>query len=270
MVRYCNIGRIWTGIAILALGAASLAAQDYYDLILANRVIGRLRDPGPYGSVSARGSYVEKNIVEALSVEDVGKPKMWIKIEGGLPYIYIGRTYLVEVRPGDVTGKGISKLALARQWVAGFKQQFPGAQPLTKMGRGATDEGRSVAAPLVSTKRAITVPEEDQALVEEVTKLLTASRNLAADDFEARSAELAAEIVMLVLRASGRDMSSSNLEELAGGTQALRSALNGLRFARTASDDTFAEQTTLIAVTVVQRVRAAMPELAVEGRGSEA
>ena len=129
--------------ALLVTTLVPAIAGDYYDIILANRLVGRLRDAGPYGSVSARASQVEKNIVEALSVEDVGEPKLWTKLEDGLPSIYIGGTFLVQVRPGDVAGKDISTRTLARQWVAGFEQQFPRAEPVTKM--GSSGGGNSAA-----------------------------------------------------------------------------------------------------------------------------
>ncbi|MBM3501636.1 MAG: hypothetical protein FJX74_23530, partial [Armatimonadetes bacterium] len=72
------------------IGAAH--AGEYYDVILANKLVCRLRDAGGYGSVSERGSAVEKNVVEALSVENVGNPRMSIRTVGGLPAVYIGGT----------------------------------------------------------------------------------------------------------------------------------------------------------------------------------
>jgi len=235
-------------------------AGDYYDVTLANRLVCRLRDPGGYGSVSERGSAVEKNVVEALSVEDVGHPRMWTTTEGGYPAIYIGGTFLVQVRPGDAAGTGSSTSGLARQWLAAFKQQFPRAQPVTKMGTDgggkAAGTGGGGAAP--PPKRQVVIPEEDKALVEEVGRLLGDTRVLEAADFEARGKAIAAETTALIWRVSAGATTCDDLLTLPGADNAVQSTLNGLRFAREASDQSFADQKDSIALTVVKRVRAAL------------
>ncbi|MBM3471889.1 MAG: hypothetical protein FJX75_01285, partial [Armatimonadetes bacterium] len=172
--------------ALFALTVAIVGpvlAGDYYDVILANKLVCRLRDAGGYGSVSERGSAVEKNVVEALSVENVGNPRMWTKSMGGLPAIYIGGTFLVQVRPGDAAGTGSSVSGLARQWLAAFRQQFPRAEPVTKMGRGGGGAAASTGGigPGPTRRQPVVVPDEDKALVEEIERLLGDGRALPAE-----------------------------------------------------------------------------------------
>ncbi len=243
--------------ALLVAAIVPAMAGDYYDLILANKIIGRLRDPGPYGSVSARGSQVEKNIVEALSVEEVGEPKLWTKLEDGLPSIYIGGTFLVQVRPGDVEGKGISTRTLARQWVAGFDQQFPRAEPVTKMG-GSSGNGSAKSnggsGPTPPPKKEIVVPEEDRELVGSVAEMLAGARALEDAEFEAKAEDCATEVATLVWR-TGPEATCDRLSEIEGADKAIYSALNGVKYVRNLSDEGFGTKRTAIAYTVVKRVR---------------
>ncbi len=245
-----------TGMVLPAL------AGEYYDIVLANRIIGRLRDPGPYGSISARASQVEKNIVEALSVEEVGRPKMWIKMQGGLPSIYIGATFLVQVRPGDVTGTGTSTKTVAQRWLAGFKQQFPRAEPVTKMGSSggggsAAGSGGGSSGPKPPPKKEIVVPEEDRELVGSVQAILADTRTLAEEDFATKAEGLAAELATLIWR-NGSELTCEQLAELDGAHSAVYSALNGIRYGRDLADDDFNAKKTTIAYTVVKRVRSAL------------
>lgn len=259
MTRHHVAFTVAVGVALLAVMVLPAAASEYYDIVLANRIIGRLRDPGPYGSISARASQVEKNIVEALSVEEVGKPKMWIKMESGLPSIYIGGTFLVQVRPGDVTTSGASTKTVARQWLAGFEQQFPRAEPVTKMGSsGATPAaGSGSSGPTPPPRKEIVVPEEDRELVGSVQAMIADSRTLEGDDFEARAPGLATELATLIWR-TGPDATCDQLSELDGGHKAVYSALNAIRYGRDLAEEDFAARKTAIAYTVVQRVRAAL------------
>jgi len=257
MTRHRTAVGIAAAWAVLVAATVPAVAGDYYDLILANKIIGRLRDPGPYGSVSARGSQVEKNIVEALSVEEVGKPKLWTKLEDGLPSIYIGGTFLVQVRPGDVEGKGISTRTLARQWVAGFGQQFPRAEPVTKIGGssgGGTAKGSGGSGPAPPPKKEIVVPEEDRELVGNVEGMLGSARTLVDEDFEAKAQDVATEVTVLIWR-TGSEPTCDQLSEVEGADKAIYSALNGIKYIRNLSDEGFGTRKTEIAYTVVKRVR---------------
>jgi hypothetical protein len=246
---------------VLVAVVGPVFAGEYYDVILANKLVCRLRDAGAYGSVSERGSAVEKNVVEALSVENVGNPRMWTKSVNGLPGIYIGGTFLVQVRPGDATGTGSSVSSLARQWLAAFRQQFPRAEPVTKMGRGGGGAAASTggSGPAPTRRQPVVVPDEDKPLVEEVERLLVDTRGLPAEDFEANGTAVALETTALIWRTSAGPTTCADFDALQGRDQAVQSTLNGLKYVRDMSDQSFSDQRTLIAVTVVKRVRTALP-----------
>jgi hypothetical protein len=262
MARYRTSIHTAVVVALLVATALPAVAGEYYDIVLANRIIGRLRDPGPYGSISARGSQVEKNIVEALSVEEVGTPKMWTKMEDGLPSIYIGGTFLVQVQPGDVTSRGASTKTVARQWLAGFEQQFPRAEPVTKMGSSdgggsAASSGSGSSGPKPPPKTEIVVPDEDRELVGSVQTMIADTRTLEGEDFEAKAPGLATELATLIWR-THPDPTCEQLSELDGADKAVYSALNGIRYGRDLEEEDFHAKKTTIAYTVVKRVRAAL------------
>jgi hypothetical protein len=241
--------------AVLCGTVVPAFAGEYYDIILANRLIGRLRDPGESGSVSVRGSQVEKNIVEALSVEEVGDPNLWIDMEDDTPSIYIGKTFLVQILPGDVAGKDMKRKSLAKHWLAGFEQQFPRAEPVTKIGStGANAAAASGGAGRPTAPKPVTVPEEDKELVARIEAMLAESRAMEAEDFEASEEVLATQAATLIWQDS-QDADSGCVTQLEGAAKAIRSALNGLRHLRETSDEMFDQQKTLVAVTIVQRVR---------------
>jgi len=244
-------------LGLMAGVVAPAFAGDYYDIVLANRIIGRLRDPGKSGSLSIRASQVEKNITEALSVEEVGSPKMWIDVENSIPSIYVGKTFLCQVLSGDLAGKSVSKTTLAKQWLAGFKQQFPRAEPVIHQSstQGGSSDG-STAKPAEAPK-AVEVPEEDKELVGTLEELLTEVRGLEGEEFAGKSADLALEAANLVWHNDGGDAEAC-VGDQEGSEKAIQSALNGLRFIRDISDDAYAVQKTLVAVTIVKRIRAAL------------
>jgi len=252
------IASIAAAVAVVAT-IVPAQAEAYYDIILANRLIGRLRDPGKSGSVDGRGSRLEQNITEALSVEDAGHPKMWAKTEKGIPSIYIGKTFLLQVLPGDAKGAGRSASVLAREWLTGFLQQFPRAQPVTKMGAAVRSPGtsRTSASSEPSKPTPVVVTEADKALVDQMVSTLSDARAMEAAGFEGRGAELATQLAELVWTHT-EGLSTGALGETAGADKALRSVLNGLRYSRDLSPEAFARDGTRVAVTVVSRVRAAV------------
>ncbi len=256
------------GLALTALAAVHLAvasADNYYDLVLANKLVGRLRDPGAFGSLDQRACRVEQNVTEAISVEDVGHPHMWMTSENGRPSIYIGKTFLVQVLPLDAKGAGTSASGLAQAWLAGFQQQFPRAEPCTKMGHGAcgaaASTGGGCSAP---EKRApVCVPAADKELVGDLAALLTEARGAPAEGVDAKLAELSTQIGELVWSKS-TNKSEGDLQSAEGARQAVASALHALEYVRKIPADTFTSEKTLVALTTVKRVRTAvgstMPE----------
>ena len=65
--------------ALLVTTLVPAIAGDYYDIILANRLVGRLRDPGPYGSVSARASCwrVSSSVTPAWRISAASSGRRW-------------------------------------------------------------------------------------------------------------------------------------------------------------------------------------------------
>jgi hypothetical protein len=101
------------------------------------------------------------------------------------------------------------------------------------------------------------VTEADEALVGQVALMLNDARATEAADFEGRSTELATQLAELVWTHS-EGSSTGALVDTPGADRAVRSALNGLRYTRDLSPEALVRDRTRVALTVVNRVRAAV------------
>jgi len=130
------------GLACLWAGRGVVWAADYEDIVLANKVVARIRDCGPYGSIWQRAARINQNINDAFEREDVGHPRMSLRLERGVWIVCIGNIKLIEVLAGDAQGAGCSTRQLATTWLANFRQRFPEAEPVIHMddpfGQGST------------------------------------------------------------------------------------------------------------------------------------
>lgn len=120
-------------VVCLLASQAPAHAANYEDIVLANKVVARVRDPGHYASIWQRAAKINQNINSAFASEDVGHPRMWMAQEAGLWTIYIGQVRLLAVLPGDAAGAGRTTRELATSWMANFKQRFPQAEPVIHM-----------------------------------------------------------------------------------------------------------------------------------------
>lgn len=185
---------------LLADGAPALAA-NYEDIVLANKVVARIRDCGPFDNLWQRAGKINKNINDAFECEDVGHPRMWMAYEGGRWTVYIGKVRLLSVLPGDAAGAGRTEKSLAGIWMANFRQRFPEAEPVIHMddpfGTGSTGPRGPGHTPAEDPNAPL--PERhDEDLPAEVRSVLDAfdaARANRADDVEAADRQLAQDLL---------------------------------------------------------------------------
>ncbi len=115
--------------ALLVAGAISAYAQDTADIVVAGKIVARVRDKGPYGSVMQRRAAVDKQIAEAISKKEVGVPQMSLRQENGLWTIYCGTTRLMSVYPAEAEANGLEERELAALWLRNFERELPNAEP---------------------------------------------------------------------------------------------------------------------------------------------
>lgn len=185
-------------LALVLLGVIAVQTagfcQDY--VILANKVAAKITAPGPFNSIFDRVAYIDKQVSQAISVEDVGRPKMYI-MPGKEPAIFIGKTLLTRVYPADVAGRGVTQMDLAKSWKANFEKLFPLAEPCIRMGRGkpaAASTTPSYTPPPVSPPAAVCVPTQDWAMVAVLLDHLLSARACDSAGFQAELPNLVARV----------------------------------------------------------------------------
>jgi len=185
--------RPWTA-ALAAASFSVVVASSPLPVIVAGRVVFRVVDPGPYGTLAARVQAIDQQICEAISREDVGKPNMIVVQRGGLWSVFIGKTFLVSVYAGDAKLYGQPPKKVAELWAARLKEAFPLVQPLGQM----TD--KSVATrldrPLATAQtRPVKVPPEHWGIVNTYMLLLWKAREVSRETQAEDDLRLAAEII---------------------------------------------------------------------------
>jgi len=168
-------------IAVLIAAAllVACAAQAAEPVIVAGQIACRLADPGTFGSVCGRVSAVDKRLAEALSVEDVGEPKMTVAKKGGLWSVIVGKTLLVSVYPLDAKHYNLPADKVAALWSVRFKELLPLAEPVLRY-RARQAAGGHLPAPGSQAKAArppVKVPQEHWGLVDRYLALLWQARS---------------------------------------------------------------------------------------------
>lgn len=153
--------------AIIAASFTSLAfAKETANIVIAGQIAFRITDPGSYGSATARETKIDEHVCQAISVENVGKPKMKVAQHDGLWSVYVGKTFLASVYPGDAHMYGTSPKAVANHWAARLKTLFPLAEPMLRAGDSSHTTAMDRAAAQAALMRKVKVPREHWGIVD--------------------------------------------------------------------------------------------------------
>jgi hypothetical protein len=177
--------------SVLVSGIPSACAED---IVLAGKVVASITAPGDFKTVVQRASDIDKRICQAISVEDVGHPKMKIAVVGGKQAIYVGKTFIMKVYDADAKRYKVSAAQLAKTWAGRLSTLLPLAEPSIHMGSAsvasefAREEARTAAAANV------TVPQRRWAAVSVVLDDLAAARAMSEKDFEQHLDQLTADL----------------------------------------------------------------------------
>jgi hypothetical protein len=231
---------------MLALAALAAHAADYQEIVLANKVVARIKTGGDYGSVAARGAKVNQRLVEALSYEDCVNPKMTVAKANGRWTISLGKTMLLQVYPDDTAGTGLTEKALAGQWKAALAAQLPLAVSPIRLGGGVPDREPD---PLPSEPLPAGVPPEDLPLVQQLVPLLDRARGMDEAQYGLSQSQMEADILSMIWRyrrgpECGPLPATSDL-----------SVANLLKRVRAVTDERYRIERQMYAGTTIKRVR---------------
>ncbi len=165
-------------------------AQDYANIVVANRIVARIRTGGQYGSLYAREARISQRIVDALSYEldnifsqEHDGPAMSVYRSGGLWTLAVGDTMLIQAYPEDAAPLGISTKQLIYQWRENFRQQLPRAVAPSKVPQWWKDaHPDAVGGP--GSFQSHGLPDEDVPLVREIVAIFDAARAMPQEQFE--------------------------------------------------------------------------------------
>ena len=122
-----------TCVLLLGVLCLPLFAQESADICIANGIVARIRDKGPYSSVEERASAIDKAIVEVISGYDTERPQVSLKQKDGIWTVYCWDLPVMGVYPAEAEANNLPAKQLGALWVENFRKRLPLATPLSKM-----------------------------------------------------------------------------------------------------------------------------------------
>ncbi len=122
-----------TVVTVLLAVCLPLLAQEGADICIANGIVARIRDQGPYESVDARVAAIDKAIVQVLSNYDSEHPQVSLKQKDGIWTVYCWDLPVIGVYPAEAEANNLPAKQLGALWVANFRKRLPLATPVSKM-----------------------------------------------------------------------------------------------------------------------------------------
>lgn len=282
---------VFMAIALACAAAAPGACAE--NIIVAGQVVARITARGEFASAAQRAARIDQRITQAISVENVGQPRMSVRPGAGVPTIFVGNTMLMRVYEEDAARYGLSPEQVAAQWSANLVRQFPLAEPCIRMGRASAADELSRAQARTAAAADVSVPPQDWAIVAVVLEHLAHGRAQSAPVFEQEQAGLVAQVCGDIARhaalaqerralvtpphAPGRCPQAGGCpaclaarraalgidadgEERAGASQevpsvAARRIEAGLRLMRSVDDERYLRDRVMVAWTIVKVVR---------------
>lgn len=184
----------------LALGIAAAPGACVENIVVAGQVVARLTARGDFASAVQRAARVDQRITQAISVENVGQPRMSVRAVGGVPTIFVGNTMLLGVHEEDAARYGMSPEQVAAQWSANLARQFPRAEPCIRMGKAAAADELARAQARTAAAADVSVPARDWAIVAVVLKHLAHGRVLSEPLLEQELPRLVARVCDDIVR----------------------------------------------------------------------
>ena len=179
-------------LVLAAAGASPGACAE--NIVVAGQVVARITARGDCASAAQRAARIDQRITQAISVENVGQPRMSVRGSAGVPAIFVGNTMLMRVSEEDAARYGLSPEQVAAQWSANLARQFPLAEPCIRMGRASAADELARAQARTAAAADVSVPPHDWAIMAVVLDHLAHARALSAPMFEQEQARLVAQV----------------------------------------------------------------------------
>ncbi|MBM3498936.1 MAG: hypothetical protein FJX74_09725 [Armatimonadetes bacterium] len=124
--------------AAVLLAAGASYAQEPVDI--GGMTVARIREKGPYESLAARISQVEKWIADVISYENTKTPKVRLARKNGVLHVWCGDRPVIDIYPADAAATNMTEQGLGQLWMKNIKEALPRSTPVSK-GGGAPPPG---------------------------------------------------------------------------------------------------------------------------------
>ena len=121
------------GSALLVAICLPLLAQETADICIANGIVARIRDKGPYDTVQDRMAAIDKAIVDIISNQDSEHPQVSLKQKDGIWTVYCWDVPVIRVYKAEAEANNLTEKQLGMLWVKNFRERLPLATPVSKM-----------------------------------------------------------------------------------------------------------------------------------------
>ncbi len=188
--------RGWTLLTCIAtvfvMSPVVAQAAQPVNIVLANKVVGRIYTGGQYSSVSAREGKISQRFVQAISYEECVNPQLSMVMVNGRWTISVGSTMLMQVYPEDARGAGVDPKTLATQWKNRLAYLLPRAvSPI----RGGIDDPTIV---LPDEPKPSGLGPEDEPLVTRIVGIFDRARKLSDEEYTLTTGGLQASILSMI------------------------------------------------------------------------
>ncbi len=143
-------------LAAAALAVGSVYAQEPIDI--GGMTVARIREKGPYDSVAARLSQIDKWVADVISYENTNSPKLSLARKNGILYVWCGKRQVIDIFPADAAASNTTELALGQMWMKNIKLALPRSTPVSRLPARTPAAGQTPPLPTPLASGAPTVP----------------------------------------------------------------------------------------------------------------
>ena len=169
------------------------------DVVIAGKVAARISCPGGFADTSQRAADIDRRIGDAISIEDVGSPKMRVADRNGNPAVFVGKTYILTAYPQDARPYKLSPQQLAKSWATQIGRLLPLAEPSIHMGNPLAGSELAREQARAAASASISVPSQRWAITDIVLADIARARALSEADYASQRTAIVGGINKVVV-----------------------------------------------------------------------
>jgi hypothetical protein len=155
----CACAPFWAAALVLLSGPAG--AADYFEVRIGDALVARIRCRGDVATLQERGARVYGRLTEIISYEPCDPSNVHVKVDNGVPAIYVGSHLLMRVYPPDAAPNNCTPRQLAEKWKANVAKWLPQAPSLAaRPGKPGESTGPTFVGPKIGDAGRVDLPPE--------------------------------------------------------------------------------------------------------------